>query len=70
MNTTNNRQQTQHVPSLMSKNFPNNGNNFNNLPSSFPQRQPFIHQHQPHTPYSTYPKSAGPNDDNVKPKHI
>ncbi|CAF2823903.1 unnamed protein product [Rotaria sp. Silwood2] len=82
MNTTNNRQQTQQVPSLMSglsKNFSNNGNNLNNTQSLFQHRQPLIppqsnnnrplYQHHP-TQYSNYSKSTGPNDDNVKPKHI
>jgi hypothetical protein len=81
MNTTNNRQQTQQVPSLMSglsKNFSNNGNNLNNTQSLFQHRQPLLPPqsnnnrplYQHHTQYSTYSKSTGPNDDNVKPKHI
>ncbi len=81
MNTTNNRQQTQQVPSLMSglsKTFSNTGNNLNNTPSLFQHRQPLLPPqsnnnrplYQHHTQYSTYPKSTGPNDDNVKPKHI
>ncbi len=81
MNTTNNRQQTQQVPSLMSglsKTFSNTGNNLNNTPSLFQHRQPLLPPqsnnnrplYQHHTQYSNYPKSTGPNDDNVKPKHI
>jgi hypothetical protein len=81
MNTTNNRQQTQQVPSLMSglsKNFSNTGNNLNNTQSLFQHRQPLIPPqtnnnrplYQHHNQYSTYSKSNGPNDDNVKPKHI
>ncbi|CAF1097369.1 unnamed protein product [Rotaria sordida] len=82
MNTTNNRQQTQQVPSLMSglsKNFSSNTNNLNNTQSLFQHRQPLIpsqsnnnrplYQHHT-TPYSNYSKSTGPNDDNIKPKHI
>jgi hypothetical protein len=81
MNTANNRQQTQQVPSLMSglsKNFSNNGNNLNNTQSLFQHRQPLIPPqsnnnlplYHHHTQYPTYSKSTGPNDDNVKPKHI
>jgi hypothetical protein len=81
MNTTNNRQHTQQVPSLMSglsKNFPNNGNNPNNAQSLFQHRQPLLPPqsninrplYQQHTQYPTYSKSTGSNDDNVKPKHI
>jgi len=82
MNTTNNRQQTQQVPSLMSglsKTFSNNGNNINNTHSLFQHRPPLIPPQsntnrplyqQHHTQYSTYSKSTGPNDDNAKPKHI
>ena len=82
MNTSNNRQQTQQVPSLMSgltKTFPTNGNNLNTNQSLFQHRQPLmppqannnrsLYQHQSH--YSSYPKSsAAPNDDTIKPKHI
>jgi len=82
MNTTNNRQQTQQVPSLMSgltKTFPTNGNNLNNNQTLFQHRQPLMtpqsnnnrsmYQHHPH--YSSYPKpSVAPNDDTMKPKHI
>ena len=82
MNSANNRQQTQQVPSLMSglsKNFSNNGNNLNNNPSLFQHRQPLLPppqsnnnrpMYQHHNQYSTYSKSTGPNDDNTKPKHI
>jgi hypothetical protein len=81
MNTTNNRQHTQQVPSLMSgltKSYSNNGNNLNNTQSLFQHRQPLIPSqsnnnrplYQQHTQYPTYSKSTGPNDDNVKPKHI
>ncbi|CAF1568284.1 unnamed protein product, partial [Adineta steineri] len=69
----------------LSKNFSNNGNNLNNTQSLFQHRQPLLppqsnnnrplyqqqqQQQQHHTQYSTYSKSNGPNDDNVKPKHI
>lgn len=78
---TNNRQQTQQVPSLMSginKTYSNNGNNLNNTPSLFQHRQPLLPpqsnnnrpMYQHHSQYSTYSKSTGPNDDNAKPKHI
>lgn len=81
MNTTNNMQQTQPVRSLMGdipKNLPNNGSNLNNIQPLLQNRQPLITpqsnnnrpSYQHHTPYSNYSKSAGPNDDNVKPKHI
>ncbi|CAF4720365.1 unnamed protein product, partial [Rotaria magnacalcarata] len=81
MNTTNNRPQTQPVPSLMSglnKNFSNNGNNMNNTQSSFQHRQPLLPpqsnnsrlSYQHNAQYPNYSKSAGPNDDNVKPKHM
>ncbi|CAF4854641.1 unnamed protein product, partial [Rotaria sp. Silwood1] len=82
MNTTNNRQQTQQVPSLMSgisKNFSNNGNNLNNTQTLFQHRQPLIPPqqtntnrplYQHHTQYSNYSKTTGQNDDNIKPKHI
>ena len=85
MTAGNTRQQTQQVPSLMSgltKNFSNSGNNLNNTQSLFTHRQPLmpppannnsnntraLYQHP--TQYSSYSKSAGPNDDNIKPKHI
>lgn len=82
MNTANNRQQTQQVPSLMSglaKTFPTNGNSMNTNQSLFQHRQPLmppqannnrsLYQHQSH--YSSYQKSSpAPNDETIKPKHI